>query len=373
MYFFDKKGRQYARRTKINTGYKCNLRCQFCYYYDNLCKLDDDFNGIKKQLDYAKKIGIQHIDFSGGESTIHKDFIKMVSYSRKLGFKTICTLTNGSAFSNMEYLKKSKDAGLNEILFSLHGTNRENHDEITQVKGSYDRLLAAIKNAHALGIKSRFNVTVNKINYRGIVNQTSLINELKPFQVNYIVFNEWADGKKVAGKLGVNYPEVSKEIKKAVDHLKGIKSINVRYIPFCFMKGYEKYITNTINHLYDPYEWYPYARAKFEANSNFKFLFILFYTFLISRKFNFNENLNNANKINYTKIDKCKNCKLRKICGGFTKTYLKLNPKTDVIPYSLKEGLIKDPIFFKETSQFPIEKKDLTFIIANDPIKGCGL
>ncbi len=372
MSIFDKFGRQYTRRTKINTGYKCNLRCKFCYYYDRSCKFDEDFNEVKKQLDYAKKVGITMVDFSGGESTIHKDFLKIVAYAKKLGFKTVCTLTNGLAFSNMEYLKKAKEAGLNEILFSLHGTDKENHESITQVKGSYDKIIKAIKNAKKLGIKFRFNVTVSKINYKGLVKQARLINKLKPFQVNYIVFNEWRYGEKIASALGEKYSIMAPYIKSAIDTLKGIESINVRYIPYCFMKGYEKHVTGHLNLVYDNYEWFPRTRHKFECESRLRWIGVVLYSIIRFGSFDIDKNIMRLYEKLYVKPPQCKKCKLNPICDGFTKSYYNLHGGGEVRPYKLDGGYITDPLIFRETSPLPKVKKGITFIEGYDSVRGAA-
>ena len=57
---------QETKRVKIHTGYACNLRCKFCYYYDYPQSKDPSTEKLKSFLNFAAKRGIEDIDFSGG-------------------------------------------------------------------------------------------------------------------------------------------------------------------------------------------------------------------------------------------------------------------------------------------------------------------
>ena len=106
-------------RAKLDTGFHCNYKCEFCYYINNL-HLKTSFEEIKRRIDRIHGYGITQIDMSGGESSIHKDWFKILDYCEER-FENVSCLSNGSVFSNEKFLKESKEHGLNEILFSLHG------------------------------------------------------------------------------------------------------------------------------------------------------------------------------------------------------------------------------------------------------------
>ena len=49
---------------------------------------------------------------------------------------------------------------------------------------------------------------------------------------------------------------VNEKTKVYFDKIKDdVKYINVRYTPFCYMKGYEKHVCNHYQHIYDKYDW----------------------------------------------------------------------------------------------------------------------
>lgn len=324
---------QYTKRVRINTGLKCNIKCRFCYYWDKLDIENPPINHVKYLLNIAKKNRIKHVDFSGGESSIRPDFIEILGYARELGFKQICTLTNGQLLANKKFLKKLVDSGLNEVLFSVHGCDPKEHDWLTQVPGSFDRLIKAINNLKELGIPYRFNVTVTRKNFKSLKEHAKLFLKKKPLQVNLILFNYWGSADKTAKDMSLKYSEASPYLKEAIDIMKKeIKYINVRYIPMCFMKNYEKYVTNHGQKIFDPFEWNPIAMSKTQGGIKRHYLRLLYFFFRCfpfnktwGLKLNFGQRIllaaDKARTCKHSKI--CKKCKNYLICDGPERQYVK--------------------------------------------------
>jgi len=238
-------------RAKLDTGTHCNYKCSFCYYFD---KLDEktDKEVIKKRALKLRKMGMSEIDLSGGESSIHRDWFEILQYCREIGFTSISTLSNGSTFSNREFLLKSKEVGLSEILFSLHGYDKESHEEMVAHKSSFEKILKAIDHSHELGIKVRLNCTVTSKNVGAMTTYAALVNKIQPLQMNFLPLNYWDAAKNYSSE---NYEELSHGIKQAIDLIDPKIEINVRYIPFCFMQGYEKYVVGVYQHIFDLRDW----------------------------------------------------------------------------------------------------------------------
>ncbi len=239
-------------RAKLDTGFHCNYHCEFCYYLD---KLDQktSYDTIKKRIDILHSYGIDEVDLSGGESSIHKDWFKILDYCNGK-FKNISCLSNGSVFSNEKFLLKSKEHGLKEILFSLHGYNEEVHDDIVGRKNGWKKINKAIDLCNKHGIRVRINCTVYQKNYSGLVAYADIIKKIKPFQVNFLTLNYWDDNKTF--EPIDDYNKLTDNIKRCIDLIvDDVKYINVRYTPYCFMKGYEKYVCNQYQHVYDVYDW----------------------------------------------------------------------------------------------------------------------
>ena len=91
-----------CNRAKLDTGLHCNYNCEFCFYLGDLDK-KDSFDQIKQRIDILYKYGITQVDMSGGESSIHKDWFKILDYCNER-FEHISCLSNGSAFANEKFL-----------------------------------------------------------------------------------------------------------------------------------------------------------------------------------------------------------------------------------------------------------------------------
>ena len=242
----------YCNRAKLDTGTHCNYRCTFCYYKSKLNEITP-FSEIKKRIDYLVDCGITEVDLSGGESSIHSNWFDILEYCRDRGLLVSC-LSNGYKFASKEFMKKSMDAGLTEILFSVHRYDEASHNELVANKHGFAKITQAIKNAHEVGCVVRINCTVTHNNFEHLPTQfVDLVKQLKPLEVNFLTLNYWNDASE---QKALSYATVTPYIKQAIDGLVDVvKYINVRYTPYCFMEGYEQYVCNYYQHIYDVYDW----------------------------------------------------------------------------------------------------------------------
>lgn len=310
-------------RAKLDTGTHCNYKCDFCYYKTQL-DVVTELDIIKGRIDYLVDCGITEVDLSGGESSIHKHWFDILDYASSKGLYISC-LSNGFKFAKPEFIQKSYEHGLREILFSVHGYDKDSHDLLVGRPHAYKNIVKAIINAHKLGMVVRVNCTITETNYNHLDQFVELMNELDPLQVNFLPLNYWDDAKQ---QSALDYSKVSPYIHTAIDTLKA-KEINVRYIPFCFMKGYEKYVVGYYQHIYDVKDWniavYDQRITSEEYNKDkIKAMYD-------SAKFN---------RINtYIKKKDCLGCKHYFICDG-------MEHDTKVFP---EDGdKITDPMYYNE-------------------------
>ena len=292
----------FCKRAKLDTGTQCNYKCKFCYYRDLLTK-ETPFEIIKDRIDYLIECGIKEVDLSGGESSIHNNWFDILIYCKYHGLN-ISTLTNGSMFSDINFLRTSKDYGLQEILFSLHGYDEDSHNKIVGDPNGFKNIIQSIKNANELKMLVRINCVVSQDNYRELPNKYSkLIEELRPYEVNFLTLNLWNNAKQI--KI-LSYKNSTDSIKACIDKLDFVPIINVRYTPYCYMSGYEKYVCNIYQHIYDIYDWNMAVYDGKLSPSKYKFD-PLQCMFDVARN----------NRVNsYYKSKKCMLCKYFYICDG---------------------------------------------------------
>ena len=350
-----------TRRARIFTDSRCNARCRFCYYLSHDPEI---WSGelIRKQLDFASRAGMRDVDFSGGESSLRKDFLDLVSYAADKGFRSVCTLTNGLKFADEDFMKAAVDAGLTEILFSVHGYDEENHDWLTQRKGAYRKIRRAVHLAHKHDVAVRTNTTVLRQNVEHLEDlATEIARKLGPFQSNLILFNEFSEAGSVANKFAIRYSDASRHVKRAVDALREeVPYVNVRYIPYCFMDGYEEHVCDYSQKIYDPFEWS--QRLLSLCTKQFIDKPVAFYEqirALIQKHGHFVDldpasiSANTAEELfvthqrsQYVKAPRCRNCRYNRICDGVEWSYSCNIGLAELSPVSGEP--VENPLEFRE-------------------------
>lgn len=155
------KGKHWVRLTKI-----CNNNCIFCLDKDAQNGTVVSLPEIKKNLLDGRKRKIDQVVLSGGEATIHPDFLKIVKLTKSAGYGHIQVITNGRMFSYPDFLISAMKAGVSEITFSIHGHNEKLHDAQTQIKGSFQQAMRGLRNAlSAEGLIVNVDIVINKMNY----------------------------------------------------------------------------------------------------------------------------------------------------------------------------------------------------------------
>lgn len=242
-------------RARLFTGYKCNIDCKFCFYRGQEPK--DIKDQIYQQIDLGKKLGVTDWDISGGEPTILPYWFDLLDHLVKNSFNRIAVITNGYKLSSKSFFEKSIEHGLNEVLFSLHGPTNEVHDGMTAVQGSFKKVMSAIDKAKDLGILLRINTVVTKDNYKELPLIAELVNNIKPHSFNFLPFR--IENSANPEGNAINLPESVVYIKAAIDILDKDIIINVRYVPFCLMHEYEKYVSMYIQRAFDKFDWTEHA------------------------------------------------------------------------------------------------------------------
>ncbi|MFZ0335987.1 MAG: radical SAM protein, partial [Candidatus Acidiferrales bacterium] len=125
------------REIYITLTANCNLRCVGCRYgRDFMPGAQLSWPIVRDLLDDCKEMGICSVRFYGGEPLLHKDLVRMVEYSVRLGLHTWLT-TNGILLRDkIEDLYK---AGLRTVNLGYYGTG-EQYNRYVQRNDKYSRL-----------------------------------------------------------------------------------------------------------------------------------------------------------------------------------------------------------------------------------------
>jgi len=257
---------QLSERGEIRVGFRCNARCGFCYYQDlldNPVEKEPTTGQIARQLQALRSMGATEIEFTGGEPTIRPDLPELIADARKLGFVNISIITNGLRLAKRQYAEKLVAAGANDFLFSIHGHTAEIHDKHTSLPGSFAKILEAVQNVQEAGARCRGTTTVTGKNYMHVKEIVGKLIDLNMSCIHLAVFSPVAQAGGTDPGMKLSYSAAASGIKAAIDHHQArLPPLSVKYIPFCFMVGYEQYVMNLYQQSFDPDDWNYYFSNK---------------------------------------------------------------------------------------------------------------
>jgi len=213
-------------RLHICLGTQCNNNCVFC--------MEDDRESRQRRLariDTAQALRIlaqapsrDEVMFTAGEPTLRPDLIDLIRAARELGFLTIGLITNGRRFAYADYLHQAVEAGLNNILVSIHGPDARLHDALTRTPGAFEQVVAGLRNLAGIrreGASVRF-VTTTVLNRRNLARVAEHVRFLGQFGPDQKVFNciqPVGRGERHFSALVPRYPEVVEAFGRALKEL----------------------------------------------------------------------------------------------------------------------------------------------------------
>jgi molybdenum cofactor biosynthesis enzyme MoaA len=299
------------------TGFSCNSRCHFCIDLNKRDVADKSTQTIIEEMVRARAIGVEYLELIGGETTIRSDFLPIVRTAKRLGFRDIVVVTNGRMLSYPDFAKKTVEAGVTDIVFSIHGHDAALHDAVTAAPGSFDELLRGIENVRALGLERVFgNCTVVKPNMARLPDIGRLFLRLKIHHVEFIFVDPNYGG------AFTNFDGLVPLISEAAPYMRetldigragGTRDWTVRYVPLCYFPGYLDQVSELREvELFRTRHWAPDFQNEDVGASR-----------VVSGRL---------------KPEKCVGCSLYDRCEGLWKEYLKRRGDSELVPLAAGAG-----------------------------------
>lgn len=199
--------------------FRCNERCKHCY-----CPRENEIANelttaeIKGILDELKEMQVMCVTFTGGDLFIRDDTFDILEYAYKLGF-AINIFTNGTLLKDADFFRL-KALYPRSVHFSIYNYIPEKHDAFTQLPGSFEKTVAAIKKCRLLGIPTNIKVSLVEDNYKDVEGICKLAEDLgTTIQISLQVTPK-NDGGMEPTKLRVNdaarYAEVMRKIDRHI-------------------------------------------------------------------------------------------------------------------------------------------------------------
>jgi MoaA/NifB/PqqE/SkfB family radical SAM enzyme len=156
-----KEERHWVRLTRV-----CNNRCLFCLDSRSLNPaLTIPHEEIVAEIERGRERGAQRLILSGGEPTIHPEFVDYIKLGGELGYTWIQTISNGRMFAYPRFVKQVIRAGLREATFSVHGHTAELHDRLVGIPGAFEQVMRGVRNVKRVrGFVLSIDVVLNRQN-----------------------------------------------------------------------------------------------------------------------------------------------------------------------------------------------------------------
>ena len=338
--------RRITKRAVMWPGMVCDQRCVFCYcrhVRDRKWRPFEGDDGTKAQAERFRFVyGNRFIDFMGGEPTIYPSILPLVRHCREIGLLPTC-ITHGLHLAKPEKVAELADAGIHDCLISVHGLDDVadrifdgGHSIAARQKQAIDNLIRA-------GIAFRFNVTMIDWNKEQFIDIAKLAVDSGARVINFLSFNPHFESGDTECSFQAKYSVLADHLRQAIEHCdaQGLEA-NVRYVPFCMLKGLEKHVLTCRQLPYDAHEW-DYNSWNDHGNENPT---EEWYSSVAGRQ--------HAEKFGYRQGEVCARCALSPICDGMHAQYVGRFGWGEVVPYEGEP--ITDPAFFlRQASKWEYE------------------
>lgn len=142
---------------QIDLTNRCNLRCPVCFANANEAGYvaEPNFDLVVEELQVLRN---QHpypataIQFTGGEPTLHPDFVRIVEKACALGFSHVQIATNGIRIADRAFAQRAADAGLHTLYLQFDGLDDREYRKL-RGRPLLDVKLEAIENCRQTGMK----------------------------------------------------------------------------------------------------------------------------------------------------------------------------------------------------------------------------
>lgn len=149
---------------RISLTEKCNLRCQYCMPAEGVQLSPKSHLLTTDEVILISKLfvsqGVRKIRLTGGEPTIRKDLVDIISRLKEIQeLENVSITTNGLVLTRN--LVSYQRAGLDSLNISLDTLQPKKYEQITRRKG-FERVIAGIDLAIQLGYRPKVNCVAMK-------------------------------------------------------------------------------------------------------------------------------------------------------------------------------------------------------------------
>lgn len=209
-YFLEKP---HLNNFQIELTSKCNERCIHCYIPHKFKDTDIEPSLYYSVLDQLEELGVLHLALSGGECTAHPNFKEFLRAAKEKDFH-VSILSNLLTIDD-EMIQIMKEGNKVSVQTSLYSMIPAHHDEVTTVKGSFektrDNILKLIENDIPVQISCP-TMNANKDDFADVLRWANK-HKIRAFTDYAIMAQYNHDTANLANRLNI------KQVKKVIEDI----------------------------------------------------------------------------------------------------------------------------------------------------------
>ena len=259
---FDSK--QYV---ELTMHFECNLKCEHCMIEGTMDRLQpQSMSQFQQVLDFNRRTRTwKGIIFTGSEVTLRKDLPELARTARRYDFEHVRIQTHGMHLSNPRYCADLVAAGIDEYFISVTAADAATHDQITQVKGSFDRTIRGLENLDAFDhVVTLTNTVVTRKSYQQLPALVRRLGHLRRLaQMDF--WNCWPMSETDGKDLLVSHVDVLPFLREAILMCGRLgRAVEVKNFPECLLGDLSFALNNDQPKLFiDPSFWPEFMRNGF--------------------------------------------------------------------------------------------------------------
>lgn len=230
------------RQLSLHVTDRCNFHCDFCVWGETLHRGAEDISRRELEgfLEENRDGGFEQVNFHGGEPTLRRDLFDLLATVRRLGYPGVSIQTNGWALAHRRFTEGLVEAGVHQVVISVHGATPRVHDALVGSVGSLARVLAGMDHLRRLGVAVRTNTVVMRPNLQQLPDIADLVAGHGAGHVNLSSLmpsgRAWPD----EGGRMVTYEESHGPVAEAVYRAEAVGArVTLEGFPRCSVPGLE--------------------------------------------------------------------------------------------------------------------------------------
>ncbi len=227
----------------------CNNQCRFCCdtIFWNGSNMEPE--RVRAKIAEGADRGFDRLFLSGGEPTIHPQFVEFVRYGAELGYTDITTITNGRMFYYPEFTTACVEAGLTLAVVSLNSHDAQTHDSLVSVKGAYRQVRRGLQNLRKAGCRYNMSAVVNRQNLRQLPDMVRAFHKWGAEAVTFMQLipndRDWARSRNT---IYYDLTEGRRPVRAALEAARELRlPLELKKFPEPFLEDFEEQIPEPVS------------------------------------------------------------------------------------------------------------------------------